>query len=282
VRALSEFNDTVSEHIGGESDGERVWFTLAVALARVTVNCAPKDAFGDGSGPTVAIMRDQLTGQDIEDPDAEADDAESAAALAAMRIIAAVNDDDIDLAHDVFRALGDGPAGIVMFVVLTEYAAATVIAKNERDGTLPPETVARLDQRRAAEPPDPPAPATRTSATGTRYLRLPTTDAEATPEATRTAIPHGPGHYAMSMYIPGVDGHRDAVVATLHRDIEGGALGGDVLCGTHHQEDVEAWQIPHDARRLVNRQLRAQQRRHGRPAQLVRAWQHTGPCEATP
>lgn len=279
ANALGDFADTVTEHEGSDTD----WFGLALALAKCAVLTAPEEAFGPGDGPTVAVMQDSITGRLIDDPDAEADDAESSGALAAMRIVAAVADKNVDLAFDVFQAIGDGEgdASVAMFLVLTEYAAGMALAQAEAKGTLPADTVARLAQRRAMLPSEPAPAARRTASTGTEYISLPVDEQDKGEEAVQQAAPHGPGHYGMSIYIPGIDGHRDAVVATIHRELSGGAMGDQVLCGVQHAEDIETWQIPHSARRHANRELRSQQRRHGRPVQLVRAWQHTGNCGDT-
>lgn len=274
ANALGDFADAVTQHGGSDTD----WFGLALALAKVAVITAPEDAFGPGDGPTMAVMEDSVTGRAIEDPDAEADDAGSTAALAAMRIVAAVADGNTDLAHDVFQALGPEDAGVMMFLILTEYAAGMALAQAENKGTLPADTLARLQQRRAMLPPEPEPTPIRTARTGTEYISLPVSEQDKGADAVRQHMPHGPGHYGASIYVPGVDGHRDAVVATLHREISAGAFGDETLCGIPHAEDIEPWQIPHSGRRNTNREMRSQQRRYGRPVQLVRAWQHTGDC----
>jgi hypothetical protein len=278
-RSLIDFADAAIEH----GDDDRDWFALVLGLAHAAVGFAAPDAFGPGDGPTGVVMQSQLTGRPIDDPDAEADTASMAAGLAAMRIIAAVNDGDTDRAADVFKALGVTEAGTFMLVLLAEYAAGMIIGKGEREGTLHPDAVARLKLRCAMLPPAPEPPKTHVSKTGTTYVDLPLSDEDKGPEARDRAAPHGPAQYGCAIYVPGVEGHRDKVVATLHREIAGGGLSHPdlpdrTLCGVQHWEDIETWQLPTVGKRETSREVRRLQRHLGRPVQVVRCWQHLGDC----
>lgn len=272
MNAVSDFAAEADRR--GENDS--VYFGLALALAKAALIGSTPDDFGEGDGPTIAVMVDSITGEQIDDPDAEADDVGSSAALLCTRLIAAVADGDTDRAFDFFQAAHDD-AVIYSFVLLAEWAARSVLNDSEARGTIPPDVAQRLAERRALEPAAPESPTRRTASTGTEYVTLPATEHDRGPDALATAAPHGPGQYCVAIYVPGVEGHREAVVSTVHHEIVGTDPSVS-LCGVHHVEDVESWQIPHAGRRMANRQIRKLERQFGRPVQLLRGWQHAGPC----
>jgi hypothetical protein len=274
--AILRFRDAVEAN-GGD---DRHFLGLVMGLGVVTRECAPPGAFGDGDGPTIAVIEDRITGEIVDDPDAEVEDAQGAAALAAMRIVAAMVDGNTDLAYDVFTAVGhnDDDSGALMLLLLAEYAGAMAVAKLHREGQLSPEALeilaAREAARDAAAPPPPAEPQPRTGPDGLRYVPLPKDERDTGPDAIARAAPHGNAQYAMTTYLPG---QREQMAAFVHRQIEDARQAGQ-LCGVHHVEDIEPWQVPHTARAQMNRHLRRVKRQTGREPQLLRAWQHTGPC----
>lgn len=272
MEALARFADTVDDNHGDDAH----WFSLAVGLATLGCTAAPPGAFGDGDGPTIVQVEDTVTGEIVDDPDAEMDDAASAAGLAASRIIAAVNDGDTARALPVFAAVRYTEAAPLLVLLLAEYAAASAVDSLRRKGELSPEATAALEAKEAANPP-PPAPERDPTpgAPGFEYVTVPG-DERDQGDVDRVA-PHGHAQYCMAPYLPG---GRDAAAAAMHLHIEARHEPGE-LCGVRHVDDIQPWQMPHTARRQFNRELRRLRRASGREPLLLRAWQHVGACPET-
>lgn len=277
LEAITRYADAADENGGTDRD----WFALTLSLAAVAREMAPAGAFGEGDGPTQAVMEDRHTGEAIDDPDAEATTEALAAGLAAMRIVAAVVDRNTDLAADIFETAGRNETAPLMLLFLAEYAASYAV--DHLRGGLPPDieeklrareaaAIAAEDQRQAARRP-------RTGADGVEFVSIEPDERDRGPAAAKVAAPHGQAVYCIGAYVPGVDGHREAIIEVAHRQIPlmDPTVAGQ-LCGVRHAEDVEPWQMPHTGRASANRHLRHLKRMTGRPGQLLRAWQHTGPC----
>ena len=274
VDSLRRFGDAVSEH--PEHSEAISYLTLAGSMVRLCANDPTLDPEGDG--PTVVQLVDSTTGMQIGDPDEDvADDPHAKAMLAAVRAIAALKNGD----KDTSWAIIDGyPPDEFPRLVLTlaRMAGPAVLHKARADGELPPDTLAKLDQAEArdrdARPPLP-EPVVREGPDGIRLVSVPTPDLDSAGVAL--AMPHGAANYALSIYVPGITGHRAKIVAGAHRQIVATPSEGD-LCGVEHSEDAEPWQLPGAFRTQINRAMRAATREAGRPVQLVRCWQHTTAC----
>lgn len=273
--AFNKFADTVREHAGTDFE----WMILAASLAEVIAQADPEQY----SGGLVGIeMVDQVTGDVIDDPDQDiAGDEYGAAALAAMRMVAAYANDDQDTFDALFNAGAQNGTGPLTLLLLAEMAGQAWINKLARDGELPPpaqeQLAAREAERAAATPPE---PHVRTSATGTRYVSLPIDAADQCEQARDTVAPHGTNvAYCLTIYPGGVPGARELHATTAHREIAAGALrstGGILLCGVQHVEDIKPWQVPHSARTQMNRELRKRRRETGVEWLVIRCWQHHG------
>lgn len=99
-----------------------------------------------------------------------------------------------------------------------------------------------------------------------------------------TIAPHGDALYCIVPHVPGRT-DRETVVRAGHRAV--GDLnrrdGGEPaeLCGVHHHEDVEVWQLPYSARPAAKYALSEMRASVGRrmPIVLIRVWQHrNGTC----
>lgn len=271
--ALAEFGDAVVANGGSGHD----WLMLAVILAELTTTADPDRYAGGGMG---VAMEDRTTGDRIADPDAEvAGDESWVAALAAMRMLVAHANDDRDTFRALFQSAGDNESGVWALLLLAEMAGAAWMEKMRAD--LPADIQINLAAREliAEATAGAEAPETRIAATGTTYMSLPIAAEDQTPESRQVTAPHGDAVYILTPYPAGVPGARDVAVRLGHQEIGGGAIPDTgVLCGVHHDEDIEPWQAPRSTRTILNRKLRDAHRETGRHWHLVRVWQHRGTC----
>ncbi len=286
LEALKDFARHAYDECGdNEMLLEQAYFALAMTLAGMAVALSPADAFGEGDGPTVAVLQDTVTGEIVDDPDQEVFTPGDAGALAAMRLIAAKADNNDDLAADIFfaAAMSEDAEQVMAFLfILAEVAGGVAADHAHGEGRLEGDPLAGYLARKAAEEGEArPEPERRVSAAGIEYVSLPL---QTEPQGSAVVAPHGSARYGTSTYHAGIDGSREEAIAGVHAEIRSGmALDGgrppSDLCGVEHAEDVQVWQMPKEVQPSLNRYLRKLKRMTGRTALVVRCWQHLGPCE---
>lgn len=267
-------NDPGLEHV------DFAFASLASGLAELAHKTAPEEWRATPDQPLMLVAEDQRTGARIADIDEELENDTDRGALAAMRYYTAHANDDRDAERALFRSVAEaGTEAMVAFlVILAETAAHNLLTDANFKGNLTGDVLTAWEARRALDPAPDPAPETFERG-GHLWAKAATIPRGQQDEV----MPHGLGIYIVGIYVPGPLPIERAAVGA-HRQIRALAEDkGDDLCGIEHVEHVDAWRLPKDSRTQANRALRQAKREAGRPAELLRAWQHyAGHCPDAP
>ena len=281
IEAFQDFGRTVEANIGGDhSMADPAYYSLYNGLALAAHEVAPDEQRNTGDGtPLVLAVEDVRTGVPIGDIDEELTTDADRGQLSAMRFYVAVANKDRDQTWALFQAVhAAGPEALIAFTVTLLEFHGGVIARHAYDtDQLTSEYRAIYEARRATEAKDASPEPVRFERGGLAWTRVTPTDAERA-ELAETA-PDGAGVVTYSIYVPGLVTPEAAARQALDQmNAANTQRGGSDLCGVVHFEAVESWQVPKTARTECNRALRRAARQAGRPAGLVKAWQHHGRC----
>lgn len=277
--ALQQYRDRVVLEDPNLQHVDFAYHSLAAGLAELAHKAAPEEWHALPGQPLVLVAEDRTTGGVIPDIDEELDNDSERGAVSALRYYTARANNDNDQMRAIFWAVVEaGVEALAAFlVILAETAAYHLLDDACKQGTLTGDALTAWETRRAADPAPAPEPETFERG-GLTWAKTGTVPAEQHDEV----MPHGQGVYIVGIYVPGAL-PIERVVPGAHEQIRALAEEkGDRLCGVEHYEHLDAWRLPADARTHANRALRQAKREAGRPASLVRAWQHYGPCADSP
>lgn len=265
-----------------EADFAQTIMRVSLLIARMIVTVAPivpdsPPGEVEDEQITEAVMVDRLTGEEIIDPDAEANTAAKVAGLAASRLVAAMNDDNFELAVDILNTLPDPEVAMTTLFMLTAWAGRVSMEEADHSGALTPAGRARLDQIRAQEQAQDVKPEIiRNPQTGRDFIRLPKEEMDDETVAQVKAQSRGPAVYAMSIIDPSED--QPTVAADAHREMLGTTMYEGYLCEHLHHEAVSEDQVLPTMRAIVSREVRRRQKMLGRESVILLSWRHLVEC----